>query len=195
MDILLIDNNDSFTYNIVEMLRQTIKNRFPDDSLNIIIRSVDEFAFAEAEEAWKLIISPGPGLPEDYPVLFNIMEQLASTKSILGICLGFQLICRFFGAALYNLPDVVHGQPRNVKVMDKNALLFRGEQNMKVGLYHSWAVRNESMPDTLNTTAVSDEGIIMGVQHKTFDIHAVQFHPESYITENGKALFERFLMG
>lgn len=193
MNILLIDNNDSFTYNIVEMLRQVGKSEFSTGKFNIIVRSVDDFDLNEVAGADKVIISPGPGLPKDYPVLFEMLDKYAALKSILGICMGQQVICEFFGAKLFNLPQVVHGQPRNIQVSGKNSVLFDGLTQLRVGLYHSWAVDAASLPDELKATAFSGEGVLMAVSHQEWDIHAVQFHPESYITENGRVILENFL--
>lgn len=192
MNILLIDNYDSFTFNIVEMLRQIAKDTSIKYKVNIKISPVGEFHPDEAYEADKVILSPGPGLPEDYPVLFDFLQEFALKKSILGVCMGHQVICRFFGASLWNLPAVVHGQDRFIETMP-DSLIFRGTKQMKVGLYHSWAVRKDSLPEDLKITAISEEGVIMGIQHKTCDIHAVQFHPESYITEGGRQVFENFI--
>lgn len=193
MNILLIDNNDSFTFNIVEMLRQITKCTSFEDKINIIIRPVGEFEVSEASTADRIMISPGPGLPEDYPVLFDLLRKYAAEKNIMGICMGHQVICRYFGAELYNLPDVIHGQPRNIYITRPKSLLFKNIPQMQVGLYHSWAVKHSSIPDELEVTAVSDANIIMAVQHEQFDIHAVQFHPESYITTYGKKLIQNFL--
>ena len=192
MDLLLIDNNDSFTFNIVEMLRQISKSRFPKDKINIIIRPVESFQVEDAAGADKVIISPGPGLPEDYPVLFQMLDRYADSKSILGVCMGHQVICQYFGAELFNLGDVVHGQPRQITITSKNTRLFDEISTMNVGLYHSWAVKNE-IPEGLQVIAESVDGIVMAVQHQHYDIHAVQFHPESYITQNGSRIFENFL--
>lgn len=192
MKILLIDNYDSFTFNIVEMLRQIGQNTSMEHKINIIIRPVGEFQPEEAVEADKIILSPGPGLPEDYPVLFDFLRKYASQKSILGVCMGHQVICRFFGAGLWNLPDVVHGQERIIS-SNHESLLFHGVRKMKVGLYHSWAVKSTSLPKELFVTATSADGIVMAVQHEKYDIHAVQFHPESYITEGGDKIFSNFL--
>ena len=193
MDILLIDNNDSFTFNIVEMLRQISKSRFPGDKININIRPVESFQLEDADGADKIILSPGPGLPEDYPVLFQMLDRYAHSKSILGVCMGHQVICQYFGAELFNLKDVVHGQPRQITITSEKTLLFDKITTMKVGLYHSWAVKAD-IPQGLRVIAKSEEGLVMAVQHQHYDIHAVQFHPESYITQNGSVIFENFLM-
>ncbi len=193
MNILLIDNHDSFTYNIVEMLRRVTANSSFLHKINIIIRPVDKLNPGDLVAANKIILSPGPGVPEDYPQLFDLLRKYGSSKSILGVCMGHQVICRFFGGSLYNLPDVVHGQTANIQVKKSDSLLFGKAENMLVGLYHSWAVKADSLPEELECTAVSDEGVVMAVQHKIFDVHGVQFHPESYITESGCVIFRNFL--
>lgn len=194
MKILLIDNNDSFTFNIVEMLRQIAKSTSIEDKININICPVYEFTLSDAADADKVIISPGPGLPEDYPALFDMLKEFAERKSILGICMGHQVICRYFGGRLFNLPQVVHGQPKQIQRIHPTSVLFHGIQTMKAGLYHSWAVVKDSLPEELKVVAISDDDVVMAVEHTNFDIQSVQFHPESYMTENGKQIFANFLL-
>lgn len=193
MNILLIDNNDSFTYNIREMLRQLVKTCFTTGKFNIKVRSVDDFAIEEATVADKIIISPGPGLPKDYPVLFSFLKRYSQCKSILGICMGHQVICEYFGGRLFNLENVVHGQPKELQILNEDTALFQGLRSMRVGLYHSWAVERISLPDEIEVTALSNEELVMAVEHKHLDIHFVQFHPESYITGDGIKILENFI--
>ncbi len=189
MKVLIIDNKDSFTYNILELVRRVV----PGD--DVVICPVGLLDLHEAFKYHRVIISPGPGLPRDYPALFRFLKRYGSKKRILGVCLGYQAICCHFGARLYNLSGVVHGQPRQIRVVDGEALLFRGMDTLEAGLYHSWAVVRDSLPAELKVTAVSYDGVVMGVRHHQWDLHGVQFHPESYITSHGMQLIKQFIYG
>lgn len=180
--VVLIDNNDSFTYNIVDAI-----GKFDIVKLNVI--KYDDVVLDDLEEFDKIIISPGPSLPKDYPVLFDVLKRYVEKKPILGICLGHQTICSHFGASLYNLEKVVHGQSHLVNVVNEG--LFRDVKSPTiVGLYHSWAVEIDSLPDVIIPTAISDRGVLMGVRHCVFPLFGIQFHPESFLTlEGGKMLY------
>lgn len=180
--VVLIDNNDSFTYNIVDAI-----GKFDIVKLNVI--KYDDVVLDDLEEFDKIIISPGPSLPKDYPVLFDVLKRYVEKKPILGICLGHQTICSHFGASLYNLEKVVHGQSHLVNVVNEG--LFRDVKSLTiVGLYHSWAVEIDSLPDVIIPTAISDRGVLMGVRHCVFPLFGIQFHPESFLTlEGGKMLY------
>jgi len=186
MNILIIDNNDSFTYNIVELIRNITSNPIrvkPSVALDI----------NEIKRYNRIILSPGPGLSYEFPILAQILKMYGGKIPILGICLGHQAICEFFGAKLSNLPLVVHGQPKKIFVK-KNTQLFKKIPNeFTVGLYHSWIVRRSGFPEDLYITGLSEDDIIMSVEHKNLQIYGVQFHPESYITEYGKQLITNFL--
>lgn len=187
MRVLLIDNNDSFTYNIVQLLKQSLCNEID------VIKS-DMLKFKDIEKADKIIISPGYGLPKEHKGISMLLNNFSAKKSILGICLGHQAICEYFGAQLYNLDIVYHGQANKIHTDNRAALYKNIEQDFNVGLYHSWAVKEESInKEIIKVTSKSDNNIVMSVQHKTLDIHGVQFHPESYISENGLEIINNFL--
>ena len=186
MRIALIDNEDSFTYNILNILRQmdgTTTTVFLSSQLNI-------FALQGFD---KIIISPGPGLPQDFPVLSDIIGAYQKKKSILGICLGHQAICSFYGAKLQNLPAVQHGQSQKISVINKSNIFTDVPNKFNVGLYHSWIVDRNIFPDELEISSVSEKKFIMSVSHKKYDVHGVQFHPESYLCENGRQIIRNFI--
>lgn len=185
MKIVLIDNYDSFTHNICELLYQL--------GHNVDLLSASDYSAEKIKMADKIIISPGPSLPKDYPVLKDILSKFYSTKSILGICLGHQAISQFFCADLYNLSEVVHGQAHKISV-DNDSILFKNlPSSFSVALYHSWAVVKDSIPESLKITAISEDNVVMAVQHKKYDIHGIQFHPESFISEFGAEIISNFL--
>lgn len=186
MNILIIDNNDSFTYNIVELIRNITSN-----PIRVISSSCLDIN--EVKRYNQIILSPGPGLPYEYPIIAQILEIYGDKIPILGICLGHQAICEFFGAKLSNLPTVVHGQPKKIFVKKKSQLFKKIPRDFTVGLYHSWIVRRNGFPEDLCITGLSEDDIIMSVEHKYHKIYGVQFHPESYITEKGKQLMTNFL--
>jgi len=186
MKLALIDNNDSFTFNIVEIIRKIPRCEFsvlPSASIKI----------EELREFDKLIISPGPGLPYEFPVLNEIIRIYYTEKPILGICLGHEAICQFFGAKLIHLPTVIHGQPKQIYIQGHTALFQNIPKNFNVGLYHSWVVDKNEFSDELEITGLSEDGNIMAIQHKEYKIFGVQFHPESIITEYGKEMMGNFL--
>ena len=186
MNVLLIDNEDSFTYNIVDILRKI-------ETVEITIIPSDNLSLDDANKFDKIIISPGPGLPDDFPVLKELFSKYKASKPILGICLGLQAICSYFGAGLINLPAVHHGQSRRILVT-KRIKLFRGiPDEFLAGLYHSWIVNEKQFPGDLDITAVSENGYIMAVSHKKHDIHGLQFHPESFLCEYGSQIIKNFI--
>ena len=185
--VLLLDNHDSFTYNLAELLRQNGKVRFnihtPE---NLFLKAVGHYD--------KIIFSPGPGLPEEQPVLFEILRFYGKRKPILGVCLGFQAIVIHFGGHLFNLESVVHGHPKKISILKTVHPLFSDiPATVEAGLYHSWAVEKENLPECLEITAVSEEGLVMAVAHKTYDICGVQFHPESIMTPYGQKMIDNWL--
>ncbi len=187
MHTLLIDNNDSFTYNIAELLK---KNRMITYEV-VSISSLDTDSIVNFE---KVIFSPGHGKPDDFPKIKQILEKCKRSNSILGICLGHQAICEYFGSKLIALDTPCHGQEHIVNLLDSNNCLYRDLPNkISVGLYHSWTIDTESLPDCLRVTGMSERGILMSVSHKEYDIHGVQFHPESFLTEHGPMIINNFL--
>ncbi len=185
--VLLTDNYDSFTYNIAQLLKESKLCRFE------IIKN-DEVNVNEISYFDKILFSPGPGLPEDAGKMPLVIETFYKTKSILGICLGMQAIAEFFGAELYNLEHVFHGIKTNTQIIEPKDILFKNiPEHIETGLYHSWAVRNNLSGTGLIPTAVSQEGVLMGVSHELFDIKGVQFHPESILTPFGQQIINNWL--
>jgi anthranilate synthase component 2 len=186
MKILLLDNHDSFTFNLVELLRNNGKVSFN------VIKS-DELRISGAESYDKIIFSPGSGLPEEQPAMFDILREYGHKKPILGICLGLQAIALFYGGELFNLPKVVHGQARNLNIISPH-YIFQGITGIiPVGLYHSWAVIETSLPSCLDIIARTEEGIIMGLAHTRYDVCGLQFHPESIITLQGQKMMDNWI--
>lgn len=186
MDIALIDNNDSFTYNIVELIRKITDKKIQVFSAeNLDVEKLNAFD--------KLIFSPGPGLPEHFPVMYSVLEKYGTTKKILGICLGHQAICKFFGAKLINLDNVVHGQSKKIHILNNDGIFSSLPSEIIVGLYHSWVVDKENFPSEIEITSQCQAGNIMSVKHRRFGIYGVQFHPESFITTFGEQIIANFL--
>lgn len=185
--ILVLDNYDSFTYNLVhyveDILNQTIQ----------VFRN-DEIKLAEVENFDTIILSPGPGLPKDAGIMPDLIKKYASTKNILGICLGHQAIVESFGGQLYNLEKVYHGIATPVKI-DNSQKIFQGmPDRLNVGRYHSWAVKNENLPDCFKITALDENNVVMGVQHMKYNLTGVQFHPESILTPEGHQMMRNWLL-
>lgn len=184
--ILIIDNYDSFTFN----LRQIVEEFHYDYA---IIKN-DKLTIDEIGKYSKILISPGPGVPAQAGLVKKVIKQFASSKSILGICLGHQAIAEVFGGKLYNFSDVCHGISTNVKVIDSEDYLFNSiPQNFDAGLYHSWAVSKKYFPDCLKITAISECDVIMSLSHIKYDVKGVQFHPESIMTKHGKQIISNWL--
>lgn len=185
-NILIIDNYDSFTYNLVHYLE--------DLNCKVTVLRNDEFELDEIEKYDKILLSPGPGIPDEAGLLKAVIKKYASTKSILGVCLGQQAIGEVFGGNLINLEKVYHGVASKVKVITDNETLFKGLDNeIEVGRYHSWVISNEGFPEDLEITSIDENGEIMSIRHKTFDVKGVQFHPESVLTPNGKTILENWV--
>lgn len=184
--IAVIDNYDSFTYNLVHYLE--------DLNCEVTVFRNDEFELDELENFDKIVLSPGPGIPEEAGLLKDAIKTFAKTKSILGVCLGQQAIGEVFGGSLSNLEKVYHGIATKVKITVDDELLFAGlEKEIEVGRYHSWVVNSNDFPETLEITSTDENGQIMSLRHKTFDVRGVQFHPESVLTPNGKKILENWL--
>jgi anthranilate synthase component 2 len=183
--ILVIDNYDSFTYNLVHYLE--------DLDCEVTVYRNDEFDIDEIAHFDKILLSPGPGIPNEAGLLKAVIAKYASTKSILGVCLGQQAIGEVFGGTLSNLDKVYHGVSSIVNTSVNDELLFEGLGNeFEVGRYHSWVV-NADLPDVLEATSFDENGQLMSLRHKTFDVRGVQFHPESVLTPNGKKILENWL--
>jgi len=184
--ILVIDNYDSFTYNLVHLL-QELRQEYD------VVRN-DKFDLADVEAYDRILLSPGPGIPEEAGLLMDVIRRYAPTKRILGVCLGQQAIAEVFGGRLWNMPKPLHGVATGIIVTDDSEPLFRGfPRDSKIGRYHSWAVAPDGLPDGLKVTAVDPDGTIMALSHREYDVKGVQFHPESVLTDNGKKLMENWL--
>jgi anthranilate synthase component 2 len=183
--ILVIDNYDSFTYNLVHYLE--------DLECEVTVYRNDEFEIDEIAHFDKILLSPGPGIPDEAGLLKAVIAKYASTKSILGVCLGQQAIGEVFGGTLSNLDKVYHGVATMVKTAVDNESLFEGlGTEFEVGRYHSWVV-DANLPDELEATSFDENGQVMSLRHKKFDVRGVQFHPESVLTPNGKKILENWL--
>src|ERR1700710_132032 len=180
--ILIIDNYDSFTYNLVHLVNEI--------GLQCEVWRNDKFTLDEVDAFSHIILSPGPGIPSEAGLLLQVIEKYAPTKSIFGVCLGQQAIAEAFGGKLYNLSRPMHGIATPIKVTDSHEILFAGlPETFKVVRYHSWVVSNEGLPANLEVTAIDEQdGSIMALRHKTYDVRGVQFHPESVLTEYGRAM-------
>ncbi|MCU0376141.1 MAG: aminodeoxychorismate/anthranilate synthase component II [Chitinophagaceae bacterium] len=187
MNILVFDNYDSFTYNLVHLVEKILP-------VKVDVFRNDEIALEAIKKYDKIILSPGPGVPSEAGSLLPLIKEYASSKSILGVCLGHQAIGEAFGATLTNLSDVYHGVALPCNLRGAQSYLFHGlRKTFEVGRYHSWVVNRDSLPDSLEITAEDDLGFIMALQHKTYDIHGVQFHPESVLTPCGAQILENWL--
>ena len=182
--ILVIDNYDSFTYNLVHYLE--------DLDCVVVVKRNDQLTLDEVEPFDKIVLSPGPGIPDEAGLLKEIIAEYAPTKSIFGVCLGQQAIAEVFGGSLINLDEVYHGIATKIKVV-KDDVLFDGmSKEIEVGRYHSWVV-DPNMPKVLEVTSVDGNGQIMSLRHKIYDVCAVQFHPESVLTPQGKQILKNWL--
>jgi anthranilate synthase component 2 len=183
--IILIDNYDSYTYNLVHLIKSL--------GYEVDVRRNDAISIEEVAAYEKILLSPGPGIPSEAGLLLDIVKHYASTKSILGVCLGHQAIGEVFGATLINLKEVHHGVASQINVTGDD-LLFTGlGSSFEAGRYHSWAVSPVGFPDELEVTALDESGEIMALRHKKYDVRGVQFHPESVLTPHGKRLLRNFL--
>jgi anthranilate synthase component 2 len=191
MKILIFDNYDSFTYNLVHLVEQ-ITQRKADVYRN------DEISLEKVKDYDKIILSPGPGIPEEAGLLLPLIKEYAATKSILGVCLGHQAIGQAFGAKLVNLSTVYHGVANKIKVVSRESLagspLFSGlPDEIEVGRYHSWILSDENFPEELEVTARDEHHFIMALQHKKYDVQGLQFHPESILTPDGGMILKNWL--
>jgi anthranilate synthase component II len=186
--VLVFDNYDSFTYNLVQIIERILNQKVD------VVRN-DEISLEEVGKYDKIILSPGPGIPEEAGILLDLIKKYASTKSILGVCLGQQAIAEAFGGSLINLTEIFHGVATSADLVKNDTKLFKNlSSGLEVGRYHSWAVNPENFPDELEITAVDKDGMIMALQHKKYDVHGVQFHPESILTPEGEVIIRNFLL-
>ncbi|UII26679.1 aminodeoxychorismate/anthranilate synthase component II [Fulvivirga maritima] len=187
MKVLILDNYDSFTYNLVHILREM-------DNVELDIFRNDKIAIEEVEKYDKILISPGPGIPEEAGILKAVVETYGATKSILGVCLGHQGIAEVYGCELFNMPEVLHGIAGDITVSKTDDYMFKGVPTKFKGChYHSWAVVPDSVSDQIQVTATDEKGNIMALSHVKYDVKGLQFHPESILTENGKVMLENWI--
>nr|WP_321358105.1 aminodeoxychorismate/anthranilate synthase component II [uncultured Draconibacterium sp.] len=187
MKILVIDNYDSFTYNLVHAIKK-ISGQPVDVFRN------DQIALEEIDKYDKIVLSPGPGIPEEAGLLLDIIKAYAPKKSMLGVCLGHQAIGEAFGGKLHNMNRVLHGIATPVKQTEIKSQLFEGlPESFDVGRYHSWIVQAEQLPECFEVTSYDEDGLVMSMQHKEYDVQSVQFHPESVLTPLGEKMIENWL--
>jgi len=191
MKILIFDNYDSFTYNLLHVVEKIIHGK-------VEVYRNDKIALEKINDYDKIILSPGPGLPSESGLLLPLINEYASSKSILGVCLGQQAIGEVFGGKLVNLKEVYHGVATKIKVKEDristdNDVFKNLPAELEVGRYHSWIVDKESFPSDLEITAEDESGYIMALRHKTFDVQGVQFHPESVLTPMGEKMIRNWL--
>lgn len=187
MKTLLFDNYDSFTYNLLHILKEL--------GADVEVHRNDKIDLDDIDRFDKILLSPGPGIPEEAGILLPLIKKYAPTKSILGVCLGEQAIGEAFGAKLLNLTNVHHGVCSDIRVLNKNERLFAGlERGFSAGRYHSWVVSREEFPDCLEITAEDIyEKQIMAIRHRDYDVKGIQFHPESILTPQGKIIIENWM--
>lgn len=187
MKLLVIDNYDSFTYNLVQYFRELLGQRVE------VVRN-DQVTLEQADQYDVLVFSPGPGLPAEAGMMPALLQHFAATKVILGVCLGHQAIAEAFGGTLRNLSKVYHGVATAVSSIGEQDVLFEGlPEIFEAGRYHSWVVEKSTLPPDLVVTAVDELGEIMAVRHRTYDVFGLQFHPESVMTPLGKQMLDNFL--
>jgi anthranilate synthase component 2 len=192
--ILILDNYDSFTYNLVQLVEEIIGGE-------VDVYRNDEITIEDVDRYDKIILSPGPGIPSEAGILLSLIKTYAKSKSILGVCLGHQAIGEVFGGQLTNLSKVFHGIKTNINLIPAVSLSkndndwFKGlDAEIEVGRYHSWVINEHDVPAELEVTAVDNSGMIMSIRHREYDIQGVQFHPESVLTPNGRKMLENWLI-
>ena len=185
MKIVIIDNYDSFTYNLAHLVKEL--------GVEVTVYRNDQFELPQLEEFDKIILSPGPGIPSEAGLLLDVIRTYAGKKPMLGVCLGHQAIGEAFGAKLTNLSDVFHGVATEGTQFGNDPIFAGLPKRIVMGRYHSWVVSKDGLPECLEVTAESDEGQIMALRHKTLDIHGIQFHPESVLTPEGKTMIGNWL--
>ena len=204
--ILILDNYDSFTYNLVDYIKEIVGFEDVDnqsDSVCIDVFRNDEISLEEVEKYTTIVLSPGAGLPSQAGIMPALIKKYAPTKNILGVCLGHQAIGEAFGATLQNLEKVYHGVESEIQIIDNQDIIFKNLKNdnqlnpqkIMVGRYHSWVVSPENLPECLKITAIDQNSQIMALRHKIFNVFGVQFHPESIMTPQGKQMMRNFFDG
>ena len=185
MKIVIIDNYDSFTYNLSHLLKEL--------GADVTVVRNDKFELKDLEQYDKIVLSPGPGIPSEAGLLLEVIRTYAGRNPILGVCLGHQAIGEVFGASLENLKEVYHGVQTEGTQMGNDYIFDGLPERVMMGRYHSWVVAKDSVPECLEVTAMSDDGEIMAMRHCQYDIHGIQFHPESVLTPEGKTIVGNFL--
>ena len=185
MKIAIIDNYDSFTYNLSHLVKEL--------GAKVTVLRNDQFRLDELDAYSKIILSPGPGIPSEAGLLLDVIRTYAGHKPILGVCLGHQAIGEAFGARLENLTDVFHGVATPCHIVSDDPLFGGINRHITIGRYHSWVVAKDSLPDCLEITAESDEGQIMALRHRELNVRGIQFHPESVLTPDGKKMIQNWL--
>jgi anthranilate synthase component 2 len=185
MKTVIIDNYDSFTYNLSHLVKEL--------GAEVCVVRNDRFNLDDIDTFDKIILSPGPGIPSEAGLLLDVIRRYAGKKPILGVCLGHQAIGEAFGGTLENLSEVFHGVATPCHIIAEDPLFKGIAPDFEVGRYHSWVVSRENFPDCLEVTAVSDEGQVMALRHRTMEIHGIQFHPESVLTPEGRIIIQNFL--
>lgn len=188
MKILVLDNYDSFTYNLVHIIREV------GFGADLEVFRNDKIGLPEVDRYEKILLSPGPGIPSEAGIMLDLIKEYGSTKSILGICLGHQGIGEVYGARLYNMPEVLHGVGTKIKLVRADDYLFKDiAQEFMVCRYHSWALDANTINGQLEINSLDEAGTVMGLSHKMYDVRGLQFHPESILTENGKQMIRNWL--
>lgn len=184
--ILVIDNYDSFVYNLVHYLESL--------DCEVVVKRNDQLHIDEVEAFDKILLSPGPGIPDEAGLLKPIIKRYGATKSIFGVCLGQQAIGEVYGGALRNLDKVYHGVATEISTIVDDAILFKGlNEKLEVGRYHSWVVAKDNFPDSLEITSLDENGQVMSLRHRIYDVRGVQFHPESVLTPDGMIILENWI--
>ena len=185
MKTVIIDNYDSFTYNLAHLVKEL--------GAEVSVVRNDQFRLSELKPFDKIILSPGPGIPTEAGLLMDVIDAYASVKLILGVCLGHQAIGEYFGGKLTNLSQVFHGIASTISITAPDYIYKELPAQVQVGRYHSWVVDNEGLPDCLEVTSVSEEGQIMSLRHKQYDVRGIQYHPESVLTPEGRKIIANWL--
>lgn len=187
LNVFLLDNHDSFTYNLAALIKSF-------EGVKLMIGQPENANIASLNKFDKIVFSPGPGLPGDFPVMFEILDRYRNTKSFLGVCLGHQMIVQYFGGSLKNMQMVNHGWVKKLHIVEADSVLFTGiPDNSNIGVYHSWYADRVDLPSVLQITGECENELIMALEHKQLDIHSVQFHPESFLTNFGSKMIENWL--
>lgn len=185
MKTVIIDNYDSFTYNLAHLVKEL--------GAEVSVVRNDQFRLSELKPFDKIILSPGPGIPTEAGLLMDVIDAYAPVKPILGVCLGHQAIGEYFGGKLTNLSQVFHGIASTISITAPDYIYKELPAQVQVGRYHSWVVDNEGLPDCLEVTSVSEEGQIMSLRHKQYDVRGIQYHPESVLTPEGRKIIVNWL--